>query len=95
MKLTSQMEPTSQMELTSQMEPISQMEPPKTPIKQSDLPRDIRLQARTLREIGWKYSKIAEFLKITLHQVQYACALIDEMHRCEAVIIAEGRHTKY
>ena len=56
------------------MEPISQMEPPKTLTKQSDLFRDIRLQARTLRDIGWKYFKIAEFLKITLHQVQYACS---------------------
>lgn len=55
------------------MEPTSQMEPPKTPTKQSDLFRELRLQARTLREIGWKYFKIAEFLKITLHQVQYAC----------------------
>ena len=58
----------------SQTKPTSQTEPPKTPTKQSDLSRDLRLQARTLKEIGWKYAKIAEFLKITLHQVQYACS---------------------
>ena len=50
------------------------MEPPKTPTKQSDLSRDMRLQVQTLRAIGWKYSTIAEFLKVTLNQVQYACS---------------------
>jgi len=48
------------------------MKPPITPTKQSDLPRDLRLQVQTLRDIGWKYSKIAEHLKITIRQVQYA-----------------------
>jgi len=48
------------------------MKPPTTPTKQSDLPRDLRLQVQTLRDIGWKYSKIAEHLKITIRQVQYA-----------------------
>ncbi len=50
------------------------MEPPTTPTKQSDLPRDLRLQAQTLKGIGWKYAKIAGHLKITLRQVQYACS---------------------
>ncbi len=39
--------------------------------KQSDLPRDLRLQVQTLRNIGWKYFKIAEHLKIMIRQVQY------------------------
>ena len=46
---------------------------PTTPTHQTELSRDIRLQAQTLRDIGWKYSSIAEFLKISLRQVQYAC----------------------
>ena len=45
---------------------------PTTPTKQSDLPRDLRLQVHTLKDLGWKYSKIAEYLKITIRQVQYA-----------------------
>ncbi len=39
--------------------------------KQSNLPRDLRLQVQTLRNIGWKYFKIAEHLKIMIRQVQY------------------------
>ena len=50
------------------------VKPPTTPIKQPDLPRDLRLQAQTLKEIGCKYTKIAEHLKITLRQIQYACS---------------------
>ena len=49
------------------------MKAPTTSTKQKKLTRDLRLQAQTLRSIGWKYSKIAEFMKITLRQVQYAC----------------------
>lgn len=50
------------------------MKPSITPTKQSDfhLPRDLRLQVQTLRDIGWKHSKIAEHLKIMIRQVQYA-----------------------
>ncbi len=51
------------------------MEAPTTPTKQKELTRDLRLQAQTLRSIGWNYSKIAEFMKITLRQVQYACSV--------------------
>ena len=46
---------------------------PTTPTKQKELSRDLRLKAQTLKTIGWKYSKIADFLKITLRQAQYAC----------------------
>lgn len=68
------------------MEPTSQIQRPTTPTKQSDLSRDMRLQAQTLRSIRWKYSAIADFLKITLHQVQYACS-----HRATPQKIRCGR----
>ena len=47
---------------------------PTTPTKQIELTRDVRLKVQTLRSIGWKYSKIAEFLDVSLRQVQYACS---------------------
>ncbi len=40
--------------------------------KQLNLLRDLQLQIQTLRNIEWKYFKIAEHLKIMIHQVQYA-----------------------
>ena len=40
-----------------------------------ELSRDLRLQAQTLRFIGWTYSKISDFLKVTLRQIQYACSM--------------------
>ncbi len=39
--------------------------------KQSNLSCDLRLQIQTLRNIEWKYFKIAEHLKIMIRQVQY------------------------
>ena len=46
-----------------------------TPKKQCDLSRDQRPQAFTLRDVGWSYAQIAERLKITIRQVQYACTV--------------------
>jgi len=70
------------------------MEPSTTPQKQKNLSRDSRLKVQTLREIGWTYFKIAEHLKITLRQVQYACSmrLTPQKKRCErkAIIDAES-----
>jgi len=71
-----------------------QMEPSTTPQKQKDLSRDLRLKVQTLREIGWTYSKIAEHLKITPRQVQYACSMrpTPQKKRCgrKAIIDAES-----
>lgn len=53
----------------------STLNTPATPKKQSDLTRDQRLQAITLRDIGWKYKQIAKHLDITIRQVQYACTI--------------------
>jgi DDE superfamily endonuclease/transposase len=49
--------------------------PPSTPKrgKSNDLSRDKRVQAKTLRSIGWKYDQIASELGITQRQVQTAC----------------------
>jgi transposase len=41
--------------------------------KQPDLTRDQRLQVRTLRDIGWTYSRIASHLNCTERQIQTAC----------------------
>ena len=46
---------------------------PSTPTKQTEVSRDTRLKIQVLRDIGWKYSAIANQLKITIRQVQYAC----------------------
>lgn len=51
-----------------------QEEPLTTPQKHKDLSRDLRIKVQTLREIGWTYAKIAEYMKISQRQVQYACA---------------------
>ena len=58
---------------------------PATPKKQSDLTRDERIQACTLRDVSWKYAQIAQHLNITLRQVQYACTVgrpTPQKHRC-------------
>ena len=75
------------METQTETQKDPQMDPPKTPFKQIEISRDLRLQAQTLKEIGWKYAKIAEFLKITIRQVQYACS-----HRPTPQKIRSGRN---
>lgn len=51
------------------------MEPAPPLKKRPMLTRDQRLQASTLRDVGWSYEKIASQLKITIRQVQYACTV--------------------
>lgn len=46
---------------------------PPTRQKRPDLTRDQRLQARTLRDIGWTYNQIASHLNCSERQVQTAC----------------------
>jgi hypothetical protein len=58
----------SQPSMQSQLPPL-----PSTPTKQTKLTQDQRLKAETLRDIGWKYQQIADYLHCTLRQVQYAC----------------------
>lgn len=51
--------------------------PPSTPQNRRCAPyltRDQRIQVQTLRGVGFTYEAIANHLKITLRQVQYACS---------------------
>ena len=59
-------------------EPVEAVNPveavePSTPKRQTELTRDSRLKALTLRDIGWKYQAIASHLQCSIRQVQYAC----------------------
>ena len=47
--------------------------PPKTPHRQKELDRDLRLKAQTLRDLDWTYTAISKKLGIIIRQVQYTC----------------------
>ena len=59
---------------------------PVIPIKQKEFSRDTHLQIPTLKDVaGWSYSRIANELRITARQFEYACTtdrLTPQKKRC-------------
>ncbi len=53
------------------LSPFSELPPSFTPIRKQ-LTRDLRLQVRTLHDVGFQYARIASSLDILTSQVQYA-----------------------
>ena len=58
--------------MNSPSPPLPPPPPPKTPHRQKETSRDLRIKAQTLRDLEWSYAAIAKKLNITIRQVQRA-----------------------